>query len=61
MQKPIIYFSLLTLFGPAQNFASDIAIISSHHHTVPVSIQSWKTLRDLRIIKQDLDYSCGAA
>lgn len=26
-----------------------------------VSIRSWKTLRDERIVKQDLDYSCGAA
>ncbi len=26
-----------------------------------VSVRSWKTLRDDRIVKQDLDYSCGAA
>ena len=26
-----------------------------------VPIQSWKTLRDARVVKQDLDYSCGAA
>lgn len=25
------------------------------------SINSWKALRDLRIVKQELDYSCGAA
>jgi len=28
---------------------------------VNVSVKSWKELRDERIIKQDLDYSCGAA
>ena len=26
-----------------------------------VAVQSWKTLRDAHIVKQDLDYSCGAA
>lgn len=28
---------------------------------ISVPIRNWKTLRDLRIVKQDLDYSCGAA
>lgn len=31
----------------------------SAHGTVPV--KSWKSLRDEQIVKQDLDYSCGAA
>ena len=26
-----------------------------------VPVQSWKSLRDVRVVKQDLDYSCGAA
>lgn len=26
-----------------------------------VAVQSWKTRRDFNIVKQDLDYSCGAA
>ncbi len=26
-----------------------------------VQLQSWKQLRDARVVKQDLDYSCGAA
>ncbi|MGF1547694.1 MAG: C39 family peptidase [Thiotrichales bacterium] len=26
-----------------------------------VPVKSWKTLRDARVVKQDLDYSCGAA
>jgi predicted double-glycine peptidase len=29
--------------------------------TFSIPIQSWKTLRDARIVKQDLDYSCSAA
>lgn len=34
-------------------------LIQTAHIRVP--IQSWKTLRDARIVKQDLDYSCSAA
>lgn len=26
-----------------------------------VAVKSWKDLRDTRVVKQDLDYSCGAA
>jgi predicted double-glycine peptidase len=32
--------------------------LSSHGH---ITVQSWKTLRDARVVKQDLDYSCSAA
>ena len=28
---------------------------------IRIPIQSWKTQRDSRIVKQDLDYSCSAA
>lgn len=37
-------------------------IIPSNPTTrIRIPIQSWKTLRDARIVKQDLDYSCSAA
>lgn len=36
-----------------------LLITHSVHGIIP--IQSWKTLRDARIVKQDLDYSCSAA
>lgn len=36
-----------------------IASLQAAHIRIP--IQSWKTLRDARIVKQDLDYSCSAA
>lgn len=36
-------------------------IFSSHSTSSSIEITSWKTLRDSRIVKQDLDYSCGAA
>lgn len=37
------------------------AFISTHSIQGHVGIKSWKVLRDENIIKQDLDYSCGAA
>lgn len=35
--------------------------MSSHSSTFVLRIQSWKALRDARVVKQDLDYSCSAA
>lgn len=35
--------------------------IDFNYHQKDISIQSWKNLRDDSIVKQDLDYSCGAA
>lgn len=41
--------------------SSEVFLLSVHSISGSVPIKSWKTLRDDRIIKQDLDYSCGAA
>jgi len=35
--------------------------LQTHSTAGRIPIKSWKTLRDARIVKQDLDYSCGAA
>lgn len=45
--------------GPPQRAEGVLLVTHSVHRIVPV--QSWKTRRDARIVKQDLDYSCGAA
>lgn len=37
------------------------AVLVTHSAHVKVPVNSWKTLRDDRIVKQNLDYSCGAA
>lgn len=41
----------------------DLDEITIHTQTahIRIPIQSWKTLRDANVVKQDLDYSCGAA
>lgn len=47
------------LFGPGA--LAEEARRNMHSPAVHVPVKSWKTLRDARIVKQDLDYSCGAA
>ena len=37
------------------------AWLNRHSLAVHVPVKSWKTLRDARIVKQNQDYSCGAA
>lgn len=39
----------------------DTVLLTTSTATIHVPIKSWKTLRDARIVKQDLDYSCSAA
>jgi hypothetical protein len=36
-------------------------IFATHSTSGLVLVRSWKTLRDDRVVKQDLDFSCGAA
>jgi uncharacterized protein len=41
--------------------ALDSALLVTPSARVQVPLKSWKTLRDADIVKQDLDFSCGAA
>ncbi len=41
--------------------AGDATEIPLYSTTIKIPLQSWKTLRDARVVKQDLDYSCSAA
>jgi len=52
------YFLLLTLSRTA---CSEVAQINTATLNGAVPIRTWKTMRDERVVKQDLDYSCGAA
>lgn len=49
----------IVLMFPASVHAD--AVISTLSLQSRVPVQSWKTLRDARIVKQDKDFSCGAA
>ncbi len=66
--RPSLYsFCVLFLVGllhfvvTGVSYAQDGVHISTQSAQILVSVQSWKRLRDSRIVKQDLDYSCGAA
>ena len=48
-------------FSAEANSHGDTALLRTHSLAVDVPVRSWKTLRDARIVKQDLDYSCSAA
>jgi predicted double-glycine peptidase len=47
--------------APTSAPASEGVLLATHSATGIVAVRSWKTLRDARIVKQDLDDSCGAA
>jgi len=59
---------LLLAFGslkadenPAPEPLAAGAWLQTHSAAGHVQVQNWKALRDARIVKQDFDYSCGAA
>lgn len=54
--KPILLFVVLPLFAQAAPAFQENPLAYGK-----VSVQSWKARRDFNIVKQDLDYSCGAA
>ena len=58
--RALFVFSLLFTIS-SLSYADDLILLETVSARGAIPIKSWKTLRDERIIKQDLDYSCGAA
>lgn len=56
MKNKILYFITFLL---AINANATPIYFNQHHQ--PIKVKSWKEMRDQNIVKQDLDYSCGAA
>lgn len=46
---------------PLLHSIPDGVVLGTHSAGGRLSVRSWKSLRDDRIVKQDLDHSCGAA
>jgi predicted double-glycine peptidase len=46
---------------PSQAAPAEGAFLATYSTRGSVPVKSWKTLRDQGIVKQDLDFSCGAA
>jgi hypothetical protein len=57
--KMKLLFSLFLLL-PTLSYAQTSSIYLNQYHN-DIQVKSWKSIRDQGIIKQDLDYSCGAA
>jgi predicted double-glycine peptidase len=59
------YFSAARLFICLVAFFSSAPVkadmFPKNHFNGLASINSWKALRDFQVVKQELDYSCGAA
>jgi len=58
MSRSALLFIVFS-FGIAH--AGESIVFQNTHIALDIPIKSWKTLRDFQVVKQDLDYSCGAA
>lgn len=58
MRILLLLIELFLVCGTAFANAAQLSTPSAHGE---VAVQSWKALRDARVVKQDRDYSCGAA
>ena len=56
MYKVLIFFCIL--FQPSTALVAELSTDSLNGS---IGVTSWKALRDFRVVKQEFDYSCGAA
>lgn len=57
-----IYINAFLIFCIMQNcYATPFALNPQTSNTSDITLQSWKEKKDIGVIKQDLDYSCGAS
>lgn len=56
----LVVFVFSGLFAPS-GLCRDVAYVTTPSTQGTVTVTSWKTMRDRQIVKQTLDYSCGAA
>lgn len=63
MTRKILNFTVssILLLISTLGTGAELAFVNTATMNGEVAIKSWKTLRDDRVVKQDLDYSCGAA
>ena len=62
VRKTVFYaVAFVMSLGLGRMVYADGALLLTHTLVGKVPLKSWKELRDERVVKQDLDYSCGAA
>lgn len=54
------YILILFLFLPILGYPQTTLIYLNSYHS-NIHVKSWKEIRDHNVVKQDLDFSCGAA
>ncbi len=55
----VLWLSVWCVSAPV--YADESILIDNYSSSGSLSIKSWKTLRDGKVVKQRFDYSCGAA
>ncbi len=55
------FLTIAFLFTSPSVLGEDSAFVNSFNLRGSIPVKSWKSLRDERVVKQDLDHSCGAA
>lgn len=55
------YFLLFFLLFFQNSYSDETRLVSLNNRIYHVSIKDWTSLRDHKVIKQNKDYSCGAA
>ncbi|WP_010323835.1 C39 family peptidase [Marinobacterium stanieri] len=57
-----LYFLIIIFsFQSTPVLGEDSVFVNSFNLHGSIPVKSWKSLRDARVVKQDLDHSCGAA
>lgn len=60
--KVWLWLGVLSLgFAHGVQAQMSTAMVKTHSGVLQVPVKNWKILRDAQVVKQDLDYSCGAA
>jgi len=60
-RKSLLILLAVFAFIAPRSYAEDLLYLETISAQGHVRIQSWKTLRDKNIVKQDKDFSCGGA
>ena len=56
-----VIFGMLTILISTSTLAAPVLFETTTKSITDIPITTWKEMRDAQVIKQDLDYSCGAS
>ena len=56
-----VIFGMLTILISTSTLAAPVLFETTTKSITDIPITTWKEMRDAQVVKQDLDYSCGAS